>query len=267
MWPCLGPIKTYGPVYFAGIVVHFVTALLIARRLRLKWPVPLLASVCYLLGMTVGAKILFDIRAGIFSLGNLVSAEHYMRGGMWGGPLVYLGLAVPLMLVLSRDRRAAIDLVALAAPIPMAIAKVACLCNGCCHGRPTGLPWAITFPESGRSAPAGVPLHPTQLYEMLVLVLVAVVLYLVNQPRRRGTLLFWFLAVYGIGRPLTECFRGDLAKQVLWGPFTQSQWLCAAAGGLSICILLAHHRRHRRRSPDPLPQSAEQDSGPLTPDN
>jgi phosphatidylglycerol:prolipoprotein diacylglycerol transferase len=147
------------------------------------------------------------------------------------------------VLVLSADRRAALDLVALATPVPMAIAKIACLCNGCCYGRPSGLSWAITFPAGSGIAPAGAPLHPTQVYEMLVLGLAAIVLYRVNQPRWRGTLLFWFLAVYGIGRPLTGLFRGDLAKQALWGPFTQSQWLCAAAGGLSICVLLLHRRR------------------------
>jgi len=41
--------------------------------------------------------------------------------------------------------------------------------GGCCYGRPTTLPWGITFtdPFAGRElgTPLGVPLHPTQLYE------------------------------------------------------------------------------------------------------
>jgi phosphatidylglycerol:prolipoprotein diacylglycerol transferase len=246
MWSCLGPLKTYLPVYLAGILVHFLVALVMARRLRLTWPVPILVSLSYLFGMIVGAKALFDIQRGIFSLSNLFSLDHYMRGGMWGGPLAYLVWAVPLVLVVSRSRPAAMDLIALATPIPLAIAKVACLCNACCYGKPSGLPWAVTFPAGDIPAPQGVPLHPTQIYEIVVLAVAGIVLYRMDRPRWRGTLLFWFLAVYGIGRSLTEMFRGDLAQQPCWGPFTQSQWLCAAASVVSVGILLAHRRRIQR---------------------
>jgi phosphatidylglycerol:prolipoprotein diacylglycerol transferase len=239
---------TYGVVYFAGILVHFVIAFWMARWLGLRRRVPLAVSGAYLLGMTVGAKVLYDIQSGDFATANLFSAGHYAAGGLWGGPLVYLGMAVPLALLLARSRLAALDLTALAAPVPMAIAKVACLCHGCCYGRPSRLPWAITFPDGDGPAPAGVPLHPTQVYEMLVLVFAAVVLHRVNQPRWRGTLLLWFLTVYGIGRALSELFRGEIEPQALWGPFTQSQWLCAAASVLSIAALLYLRRRSRGAS-------------------
>ncbi|GMU20559.1 MAG: prolipoprotein diacylglyceryl transferase [Phycisphaerae bacterium] len=246
MWPYLGPVKTYGPVYLLSILVHVVVALLLARRMGLKLRIPLAISAAYLLGMTVGAKVLFDLQSGHFSFANLVSIEHYMKGGMWGGPLAYLALAVVFALALTGNRLAALDLTALALPIPLAIAKAACLCNGCCYGKPCKLPWAITFPAGDGPAPAGTPLHPTQVYEILMLMLITAVLYRVNTSRWRGTLLLWFLALYGIGRPLTEFFRGDLAHQPHWGLLTRSQWLCGMAGAISIAVLILSRCRSRQ---------------------
>ena len=47
--------------------------------------------------------------------------------------------------------------------------RFGCLFAGCCFGKPTNVPWAITFTNPFAAAnvgtPLGVPLHPTQLYE------------------------------------------------------------------------------------------------------
>ncbi len=67
--------------------------------------------------MIVGAKVLFDLRHDILSLSALLDAKHWMRGGMWGGLLAYLVLAVPVVSLLSRKKRAALDLVAQAIPM------------------------------------------------------------------------------------------------------------------------------------------------------
>jgi phosphatidylglycerol---prolipoprotein diacylglyceryl transferase len=245
MWPKLGPILSYGPIYLFGIVVHLFLALLWTRRLGLRWWPALVVNACYILGMIVGAKLLFDLQGGLLSWANLCSAEHWRQGGMWGGPLAFLALAVPLAWLVTKDHRAGVDLVALSLPIPMLIAKVACLCHGCCYGRPTDMPWAVTFPAGDGPAPAGVPVHPTQIYEMLVTAATWAVLQYVNRPKWRGTLLFWFLGVYGLGRAGTEVFRGDIKAGGTVGPLTHSQWLCLVASVASFMILLIYHRMHR----------------------
>ena len=49
------------------------------------------------------------------------------------------------------------------------VGRLGCLFAGCCFGKPTNVPWAITFTDPFARAnvgtPLGVPLHPTQLYE------------------------------------------------------------------------------------------------------
>ncbi len=242
MWKRIGPLPTYGVLYGISILSYFLIAFLIARRLRLRHRVWLFAGICYMTGMTVGAKALYDIHHGQFDFRALFSYGHYIHGGLWGGLLAYLILTVPLLFLLARNRWASVDLVAMSIPIPWIFAKLACLFNGCCYGRKSSMPWAITFPKGAAGALAGMPLHPTQIYEILVVLCILVVFKVLNYEKWRGTMLLWFLALYGLGRTATEFFRGDFDHHLYVGPLTLSQFICMLAAGVSILLLFLWHR-------------------------
>jgi len=243
MWPRIGPVTTYGTLYLTGIVLHFLASRWIAKQYGLKRRVWVAAGVCYLVGMVLGAKLLYDVRHGSLDVATLLDAQHYLHGGMWGGLLAYLLLAVPMVLLLARDRPAALDLVGMSIPIPWMAAKVGCLLNGCCYGKPCSLPWAITFPEGARGAPAGVPLHPSQLYEVGLMVVILLVFVATISPRWRGTKLLWFLAIYGVGRAATDMLRGDTEGYRYLGFLSLTQMLClAAAIGAYLALALWTHR-------------------------
>jgi phosphatidylglycerol:prolipoprotein diacylglycerol transferase len=193
-------------------------------------------------GMTVGAKALYDIQHGDFNFRALFDSGHYVQGGLWGGLLAYFVLAVPAALLLARQRRAALDLVALSIPVPWVFVKLACLSHGCCYGQKCSMPWAITFPEWAAGAPAGIPLHPTQIYEIIVIVCIFVVLKILKYERWRGTMLLWFLALYGLGRAATELWRGDFDRHLYVGPLTLSQLICLIVAGVSIILLFLWRR-------------------------
>jgi phosphatidylglycerol:prolipoprotein diacylglycerol transferase len=194
--------------------------------------------------MNIGARILYDIMNSRFAWFNYFDPGYYTQPGMWGGPLVYLVIASMGALLLTRDRRSMLDIVVLTLPVPMILSKAACFANGCCHGAICDLPWAVVFPEGGteRTAPAGVPLHPTQLYEILVLVIVAVFLIVLNNNRWRGTLIAWFVMLYGIGRPLTEFFRAPEQFDPVIGLLTLSQVICFTAALIAGLVLLVVRR-------------------------
>lgn len=248
MWPRLGPIPTFGILYCVGILSHFLISCLLARRLGLRHRVWIAVSICYNVGMIVGAKALYDIQHAQFDLRALLSISHYMKSGLWGGLLAYLFLSVPVALMLSKRKRAALDLIALSIPIPWMFAKLGCLFNGCCYGRACSMPWAITFPEGGAGAPAGVPLHPVEIYEILVVMCILVVFKIMNHERWRGTMLLWFLILYGLGRAAVELWRGDVEHHLYVGPLTLSQLICLLAAGFSILVLY-FWRRGRRPVP------------------
>ena len=61
-------------------------------------------GVIYLVGMTVGAKVMYDLQHDQFSFPALFTANYYISCGMWGGILAYLALAVPAMLILIPNK-------------------------------------------------------------------------------------------------------------------------------------------------------------------
>jgi len=160
---------------------------------------------------------------------QLADPGYYMQGGLWGGPLAHLALLSVVAALCSSKRRALLDTAALSLPLPMAVAKVACFCNGCCHGAAGALFLCVSHGENPGGAPVGVRIHPVQLYEVVALAVIFAVLLRLRQRSPAGRLFAWFLMMYGVSRGLTEFLRGDGGTQWMFGALTLSQLLCFAA--------------------------------------
>ena len=118
------------------------------------------------------------------------------------------------------------------------VGRLGCLFAGCCYGKPTDVPWAITFtnpfaaPNVG--TPLDVPLHPTQLYEAGAELLILVLL-LATERRGRpfpGRTFWGYMLLYAISRFIIEFYRGDRAG---WSAaFSTSQFISLLLVPLSI---------------------------------
>lgn len=102
------------------------------------------------------------------------------------------------------------DIVAPGLILGQTVGQVACLLNGDTYGKPTMLPWAITFTDPRAMAPLGVPLHPIQFYELLAYLVVFLLVRAVGQrARREGAVILAYAAGYGVARFSMEFFRAD----------------------------------------------------------
>jgi phosphatidylglycerol:prolipoprotein diacylglycerol transferase len=93
------------------------------------------------------------------------------------------------------------DLVAPGIVLAQAIGRIGCLINGCCYGTTTSLPWAIayTHPNSLSFGVSGV--HPTQVYEIIFLMLMfGVLLALKDRLKPEGSLFLVYLGGYSLWR-------------------------------------------------------------------
>lgn len=241
MFPRIGAVPTYAIFYAASIIIYFIICKKAAQKWGLHNRVYITASLCYIIGMVFGAKILYDIHHSQLTFQQLFSLKHYLGGGLWAGQLAYLAFGVPLILLVSKSKAAGLDLLAWSIPIPLSITKIGCFFNGCCYGRECSLPWAITFPE-GVNAPAAVPLHPTQIYEIILLVFIWLFLKGLKIERWRGTMLLWFLCLYGFGRMGVDFLRADTDRYIYVGPITLTQLFCLIAALVSIFILLLQNK-------------------------
>jgi phosphatidylglycerol:prolipoprotein diacylglycerol transferase len=122
-----------------------------------------------------------------------------------------------------------LDSFALPLPLGLAFGRIGCLLAGCCYGKPTDLPWAITYtdPHSFAGPILGVPVHPTPLYMGAAMLLLFAWLWRTakRQPAP-GTLMTHFWIGYAAIRFTQEFLRADTANP--GGGLSVYQWLCLA---------------------------------------
>ena len=203
-----------------------------------------------LAGGLVGAKLLYVAEhAGQAALVTLL----FDRGGLsWFGGFTG-GLAAGLAAA-RRSRLPWLPLLAAAAPalsIGQAVGRIGCFLVGDDYGRPTSLPWGVAFPQG--LPPTLERVHPTQIYEALVLAGLAALLV---HWRRRGVddrrLLAAYLGLAGASRFAIEVLRVNTRVAL---DLTVAQWASLVAMLASLIVLFG-----RRDAP------VDERGGPVTPE-
>ncbi|HPR30547.1 MAG TPA: prolipoprotein diacylglyceryl transferase [Prolixibacteraceae bacterium] len=118
------------------------------------------------------------------------------------------------------------DIMAMTFPILFVFIRTGCFLAGCCYGIPTHSFFGVVFTDPHCSAePKGIPLHPTQLYSIILfLFLIGILLLIKRKQKFDGQLFLVFLMIYAIGRGLIEMFRGDGRRGIIIeGILTYSQ--------------------------------------------
>lgn len=137
-------------------------------------------------------------------------------GGLLGG-----WISVELLKKLRGIHTRTGDLFVLPLCLGIAIGRIGCLLAGVAddtYGLPTTLPWGINFGD-------GIPRHPTQLYDILFLAVLALVLRTYNQrPHPRGATFRLFLAAYLAWRLLIDFLK---PQPHVYG-LNFIQWACLA---------------------------------------
>lgn len=135
---------------------------------------------------------------------------------------------------------------AMAAPLSVgyAIGRLGCLLSGDgTYGRPTTLPWGMTFPNGVVATDVGV--HPTPLYEAIGALVIAAVLWRLGRVTSGATVFSWYLILSGGARFLVEFLRTN--APVLLGLTQPQLWaLTSVLGGAG--MLVWSIRRDRRPS-------------------
>lgn len=232
----LGPvtIHTYGLL----LALAFIVGIWVASRNGKKegihpdsvWNMGLII----IFSALVGAKILLllsDYRyysenpREILSLSTLRSTGVY-----YGGLLLALAAASWYVIKKGLPVWTMADISAPGIALGQAIGRIGCLSAGCCYGKPTSLPWAVTFTNSYANENVGVPLnialHPTQLYESIgAFCLFLYLMWRLPRRRIRGVIILEYLILYAVLRFAIEFFRGDDRGFVLYGLLSTSQFI------------------------------------------
>jgi phosphatidylglycerol:prolipoprotein diacylglycerol transferase len=155
---------------------------------------------------------------------------------LWDGGMAFhgglIGVTVAMAYVAWRDKLnfiRVVDYVCVGVPMGMLLGRLANFINGELYGRVTDVPWAMVFP----SDPAGLPRHPSQLYqaglEGLVMLIIMMLLFWKTRARYRpGLLAGVFTLGMGCARFINEFFREpdqQLADFAARTGLSMGQWL------------------------------------------
>jgi phosphatidylglycerol:prolipoprotein diacylglycerol transferase len=125
-----------------------------------------------------------------------------------------------------------------------AIGRMGCFAAGCCWGKPTDLPWAITFTNPDAHELTGVPLnvhlHPAQLYEVGSEALLFAFLYWrFGRSHRPGSIIGLYLVLSSAARFLIEFTRNHEQALPFGLPLSITQWIAVALTAVGTALLFA----------------------------
>ncbi len=177
MYLHLGPYTVHPHFFFETLsyVIAFAVYLQLRRRFAdpiatpLRWAV-IAAAVS---GAALGAKLLFWFEDPQLTWQHLHDPAYLLGGKTIVGALAFGLLSVELFKRYVGLRDSTGDLYAIPLALGIAIGRIGCFLTGLSdntYGTPTTLPWAINFGDN-------IPRHPTQLYEIIVLLALIPLLY------------------------------------------------------------------------------------------
>ena len=178
------------------------------------------------------AMIAFDWREYVAEPSRIFSLETLQAAGVFqGGLILALVTAVLYMRKQNLPVLAVSDAFAPGVAIGHAIGRIGCFSAGCCWGVETNLPWAVHFHNPVAWNLTGVPLekglHPTQLYESGVELLLFAFLYQrYNKPHAPGQVIGLYLVLSSVMRFGIEFVR--FHQQALILGLSLTQWISLA---------------------------------------
>ena len=251
------PVYTYGVMLAAAYLLGLQFALVRARARGLDPNRVMDLGIWIIVSALVGAKLLLLVVEWDTYGRSLSDVWTLVRsaGVFYGGLIVAVVVAMWYMWRHRMPIWSVSDAFAPGIALGHVIGRLGCFFAGCCFGRETTVPWAVTFHSeyAGRivGTPLGTPLHPTQLYEAgAELLILGVLLVLERRGRSFAGRTFWgYLLLYGISRFIIEFYRGDPRGTV--GMLSTSQLISLLLVPLSVAMLIYLSRR-----PDPAPKVA-----------
>lgn len=223
------PVYTYGVLLAVAYLAGLQLAVIRARRQGVDATKVMDFGIYLIIAALVGAKltlVVIDFDYFRTRPGEILSLVR-AGGVFYGGLLAALGVGLWLVRRYQLPAWTVADLAAPGIALGHVVGRLGCLAAGCCYGRPTDLPWGITFTDPVAAAnvgtPLGVALHPTQIYDAGVELVILVGLLLTERKGRpfAGRTFWLYMLLYAISRFVIEFYRGDERGMMLGMPTSQ----------------------------------------------
>jgi len=255
-------IRSYGLMMAVAFVVGTFLALRESRRLSLDEDKVVNVILVTLVASVLGARMLYVLEHLPEFRREWTSVLALWQGGL----TLYGGVAAGTFAGLVAARRMKLPIWITADALTPALAlgtmfgRIGCFLNGCCYGRPTGLPWGVVFPhDSFASLEFGnQPVHPSQLYNAIAGLALFILFQSLRGRFRVPGVMFWtFIALFALIRiplDLTRAYEADaVLLRVGVTDITESQFMSAVMILFAGLMILRLRRAAPRPAPAPAP--------------
>ncbi|WP_187263840.1 prolipoprotein diacylglyceryl transferase family protein [Pontibacter beigongshangensis] len=258
-------IDTKGDYYFDLIYIFvflFAAAWLLAEGAKRKFN-----AVAWVLAMAVtwflfiaGTKLFTysptDWKALLLGQQLPLTFDKVLFGGLF-----LSGIGFVFLKRILRLNNSTLDAFAVLLPLAIGMQRVGCLLAGCCHGIVTDLSWGVqykplTLPhyhqfQAGLLEPGqyfALPVHPTQLYELVAGVVVAAIVLLVKRHiKPPGNAFVLAIVLYSFFRFFIEFYR-DTAAHASGGTLVADlkimQWILLLTTGLLSLLFIYREKTY-----------------------
>jgi phosphatidylglycerol:prolipoprotein diacylglycerol transferase len=245
------PVRWYGIMMAVAFLAGLWTATQRARRVNVSADTIADVTLWLMAGSIIGARIVYVLTYWKQEFAGGPFSEVFMiqHGGLvFYGGLIGASLATGAYLLWKKlPVWKLADVFAPSIALGSVFGRIGCLLNGCCYGRACSLPWAITFPKDNPLHPPTYPVHPTEIYDSLLnLLLYLGLAWLFRHKKFEGQVFATYLIGYSICRSIVECFRGDYPPDHIHAGFLTSAQLLSIpifALGIFLALVLSRVRR------------------------
>jgi phosphatidylglycerol---prolipoprotein diacylglyceryl transferase len=257
----IGPVTiyTYGVLLAASYLLGLRLAMYRAKQWGLDANRVLDLGIYIIIAALIGAKVLLVVTDFDEFRRDPSAALSLARSGgvFYGGLIVAVAVAFWYIAKHRMPFWTTCDVFAPGIALGHVTGRLGCLAAGCCYGRETDVPWAITFTNPLAAQLVGTPLlkglHPTQIYEAGAELLILILLLSTERKGRpfAGRTFWLYMFLYAISRFIIEQYRGDPRGAV--GMFSTSQFISLILGPLAL-IMLFWLSRTTPEAPHVLPK-------------
>jgi phosphatidylglycerol---prolipoprotein diacylglyceryl transferase len=256
------PIRSYGLM----MAIAFLVGIWVARRRAVARgydpDVIIDLSVVVIIVSILGARLAYVLVRWPHYVNDIAGIFRIWEGGLalYGG--VIAGTVAGLWFFHRRGINiwAGADIVAPSLALGVAIGRIGCFLNGCCFGNACEAPWGVVFPPdslAGMTSP-GVHVHPTELYESALALLIFAILIAVDRRRHFDGFLLWlFVLLLAVARffidPLRHYDTESIALSLGSFQMTNNQAVGIGLVVVAVLFMIRLSRRSRLAGPHSAP--------------
>jgi len=251
------PVPSYGTMLALSFLTGIFFAMFLAKKRGLNPDVISDLGLYVIIAAIIGARAYYvmthfaEFRGDLLSIINPVHDGYVGISGlvMYGGFIAAIVTAAAFFKIKKLSPLQYLDVCSPSVGIGIALTRVGCFLNGCCHGAAAkaGALLSISYPNNGSPAGhyqhyvcGGAPgLQPSQFYESAGGIAIAAILLLAVRSKRAFTGLQFYLLIvlYALMRFFIELTRVYTPSEKV-GPLTHNQVICivlfAVFGGLIV---------------------------------